>query len=485
MCNTDYEEIPEAIEFAEHDDTDWVNHLPEDTLRERIVKRVLVQNMKYNISTINLLKEEVGMSDTEFEKFATAINELKYYEITIRYEDDGRPINLRILDDASLSKFGIASFRITSIYNELKTKLRFSIDGKYILLDSSCDRQVDGTYFYHNVLKTFYGTIKPTKLSQSVIKRFCKKWESIVESLSVDALSLWNLKKVSLYYYNNTYETFGLVLTFSVDGQNIDVNVELMKKIDENDIKFLFKSEKNGNNTPNSASIGLKAEYVLTIGHDWDYCANICKPKYETELLLAVKELVNKYIKRNHGYIPRTFELAEDISKRIGRMTPELCDEIFNADYDTYRFFHNGLSSYETDIYEAELNNTYQDVDKYIYGEGNDWNKRWNIERSFCMTKAEFVGPDYAVQTPAYAMQVSGIVFDGIICITIDDYYSFNIFKYTRSLVFQGKYKCNTAECNLASMLDIIINGGYTGNDYKEKRNSRLLEYINNIEYNF
>lgn len=484
MSNTDYEEMPEAIEFAEHDNTDWVNHLPEDTLRERIVKRVLVQNMKYNISAINLLEEEVGMADADFEKFATTINELKCYEITIRYEDDGRPINLRVFDDASLSKFGIATFRITSIYNELKTKLRFSIDGKYILLDSSCDRNVDWTYFYPNVLKTFYRTIKPTKLSQSVIKRFRKKWKSIVEVLSVDALSLWGLKKVSLYYYNNTYETFGLVLTFSVDGQDIDVNVVLLKKIDEKDIKHLFESEKNGNNTPVSANIGLKSEYVLTIGHDWDYCANICKPKYETELLLAVKELVNKYIKRNYGYIPRTFELAEDISKRIGKMTPELCDEIFDADYDIRRIFHVGLS-YETDIYEAELNNIYQDIDKCIYGEGNDWNKRWNIERTFLIAKAEFEGPGYAVKTPAYVMQVSGIVFDGIICITIDDYYSFNIFKYTRSLVFQGKYKCNTTECNLASMLDIIINGGYTGGDYKEKRNSRLLEYINNIEYNF
>ncbi len=38
MSNTDFETIPEAIEFAEHDNTDWVNHLPEDTLRERIVK---------------------------------------------------------------------------------------------------------------------------------------------------------------------------------------------------------------------------------------------------------------------------------------------------------------------------------------------------------------------------------------------------------------------------------------------------------------
>ena len=477
-----YEEDTNDLTMAKCMTGYWTDNFPENTIREKIIKRVLTQNMKYNISTINLLKEEVGMSDTEFEKFATAINELKYYEITIRYEDDGRPINLRIFDDASLSKFGIASFRITSIYNELKTKLRFSIDGKYILLDSSCDRQVDGTYFYHNVLKTFYGTIKPTKLSQSVIKRFCKKWESIVESLSVDAFSLWNLKKVSLYYYNNTYETFGLVLTFSVDGQDIDV--ELMKKIDEKYIEHLLESEKKGNNIPDLASIGLKTEYVLTIGHDWDYCANICKPKYETELLIAIKELINKYMKRNYGYIPKTFELAEDISKRIGRMTPELCDEIFDADYNTYRFFHNGLSC-ETDIYEAELNNTCQDVDKYINNEGNDWNKRWDIERTFCISKAEFVGSDYAVETPAYAMQVSGIVFDGIICITIDDYYSFNIFKYTRSLVFQGKYKCNTTYSNLTSMLDIIINGGYTGDDYKEKRNGRLLEYINSIEYNF
>ena len=60
------------------------------------------------------------------------------------------------------------------------------------------------------------------------------------------------------------------------------------------------------------------------------------------------------------------------LPQKIGKMTPELCDEIFDADYDTYRFFHNGLSSYETDIYEAkpiksETNDRYeQGVDESL-----------------------------------------------------------------------------------------------------------------------
>lgn len=56
MNNSDFEATPDAVEYAESDYTDWVNYLPEDTLRELIIKRVLVQNIKYGLEIIHILK---------------------------------------------------------------------------------------------------------------------------------------------------------------------------------------------------------------------------------------------------------------------------------------------------------------------------------------------------------------------------------------------------------------------------------------------
>ena len=462
MSNTDYEEMPEAIEFAEHDNTDWVNYLPEDTLRERIVKRALVQNMIYGLKTIYILTGEVVKDDTD-SSFVNVTNSLKLFSLSVAEPGMHRASIIRVFKDACSKPGGVARIDITDEYDEVKTSLHFSDNEQRIEFYEG--EQLSHKYPVDSVKNVFYNIQKKPRISDDIYG-FIDVWRPIMKQMGRCMIEDWKIDKVYFLDSDESFEKYDIRFNIFVKG-NMYVELHILKR----------------------------NKFWLAAGRSWDYVYRECEN--DGELIIAIKELVSEYLLRNIGRsIIRFIENTENYTVVLAEMP----DYVFDLDENQMKKFYymvyeqsiaNGETSIENnrwDNYNLTILELNGNLDSLFYellpmfDTEENFRERWGVEDIFCTRK---LSNDSGILQfePAFTFVVRGYLFDGIISITVSAPNKYTIYLFDFAHVFMSKWECDTTKCRLESMLDLIINGGYLGADVRKLADAEFVKTMYSIKY--
>ena len=462
MDNTNFGEKPEAIEFAEHDNTDWVNYLPEDTLRERIVKRVLVQNMKYGLKTIYILTGEVVKDDTD-SSFANVTNSLKLFSLSVAEPGMHRARIIRVFKDAYSKSDGVARIDITDEYDEVKTSLHFSDNEQRIEFYEG--EQLSHKYPVDSVKNVFYNIQKKPRISDDIYG-FIDVWRPIMKQMGRCMIEDWKIDKVYFLDSDESFEKYDIRFNIFVKA-NMYVELHILKR----------------------------NKLWLAAGRSWDYVYRECE--FEGELIIAIKELVSEYLLRNIGRsIIRFIENTENYTVVLAEMP----DYVFDLDENQMEKFYymvyeqsiaNGETSIENnrwDNYNLTILELNHNLDSLFYellpmfDTEENFRERWGVEDIFCTRK---LSNDSGILQfePAFTFVVRGYLFEGIISITVSAPNKYTIHLFDFAHVFMSKWECDTTKCRLESMLDLIINGGYLGDDVRELVDAKFNKTMYSIKY--
>ncbi len=462
MDNTNFGEKPEAIEFAEHDNTDWVNYLPEDTLRERIVKRALVQNMIYGLKTIYILTGEVVKDDTD-SSFVNVTNSLKLFSLSVAEPGMHRASIIRVFKDACSKPGGVARIDITDEYDAVKTRLHLSDDERRLVFYEG--EQLSNKYPADGIKRVFYDIQKKPRISDDIYK-FLEVWRSIMKQMGRYIIVEWEIDKVVFLDCDESFDKYDIRFNIFVRE---DVYMEL----------HILKRNK----------------FWLVAGRSWDYVYRECE--LDGNLNIAIKELVIEYHIRNFG--GNILRLIENPEKYKGELV-DMSHCVFDLDDNQIEILYDMV--YEQSIANSgtSIKNNWCDDYKSILMELNgnanslfdellpmfdteeNFRERWGVEDVFCTRK---LSNDSGILQfePAFTFVVRGCLFDGFISITASAPQKYTIHLFDRAQVFLSKWECDTTKCRLESMLDIIIDCGYLGADVRKLADAEFVKTMYSIKY--
>lgn len=455
MNNSDFEATPEAVEYAESDYTDWVNYLPEDTLRERIIKRVLVQNMKYGLEIIHILKSEVAKDYNE-NYFANVINNLRLFTLSVEEPIMHRAMNIRVFKGAFSKSNGIARIAITKEYDAIKTRLHFSKDKQRLEFYEGVQLPEESPI--DDIKTIFYDIQKKVRLSDDIYS-FLDVWQPIMKQMGRSMIEAWQINKVFFLDCDESFEKYDIRFNIFI-RENMYMELHILKR----------------------------DKFWLVAGQNWDYVYRVCE--LDSNFNIAIKELVSEYLLRNVGYGVISFmENIENVKANLC----EISDYIFDLDDSQLKQLYktNYAQSIVSDCDSIE--NNYQDSINSIMLEINGnadllfeellpmfdteekFRERWGVENVFC-TRKVFNDSGILQFEPAFTFVARGYLFEGIVSITACAPNKYFIHLFDMAHVFMSKWECDTTKCRLESMLDIIINCGYLGNNVRNLVDERFEE---------
>lgn len=458
----------------------WTDNLPENTIREKIIKRVLTQNMLYGCKWINILKTEVADNNTKDIFFETVIDNIGSFSISADDDIACKSRIIRVFGTAYMKAPGVARIKITDEYDMVKNYLYFSEDKRRILI-KDCVFLTNTLFPYDHIKESLYN-IQKKRPHVDDIYAFLEVWEQILNQIGVILSIRWEINEV---YFNdrdeecNKYDIlFRIPYMICEKGGLIEVNI--------------IKREK----------------FYVVIGHKWDFIYDIFELNHN--LPIIIKKLICKYLKLHTGALFIRFSdsyLPEDIAGTNDSLNI-YSNFVFDLDklqqyrfergneLDEKEFYYNGpgygFSAYEEWCYSYESQHVellyettilYDDLQSQFVADEDELYKRWSIKNTYSTLRIIVDENGKQLIVPAINYDVTGCGFDGIISIMCNTPHKYTICLFDRARVFYEKYECDTTKCRLVSMLDIIINTGYTDNNINLIVESNRNYALSRIKY--